>query len=429
MKRVKYVLFILIAIISGTGCKKFSELAADPNKPSQGTPSTIFTGVISQAFSFDPILGYEVRASQYLVSDNSQQSDQAYLWTTTDYWTYYDILRNVEQMRIEAERTKAPVYAAIAKFFKAWCFIELSKQVGDIPMSDALKGIEGNYAPVYDTQKDVFKNGLGLLEEANSDIAAVIQSNPNVVISGDIIYNGSALKWQKLINSYRLRVLIDLSKKSDDADLNVKGQFATVFNNPTQYPVFTSNDDGAIFYWYDKEGNRYPRYYVPTNMDYYRFGSTYMQYMTQFSDPRLLVVARITQNASDAGKLPGDFTAYDGISSGLSINDIYNQKDQASALNVDRYSTTTGEPMIIVGYPEFNFNIAEAINLGWVTGDANAYYQAGIRASMAFYQSTGGNISDAQINNYLSQAAVQYNGSFTQILIQKYLSFFNNSRW
>ena len=45
MKRVKYVLFILIAIISGTGCKKFSELAADPNKPSQGIPSTIFTGV------------------------------------------------------------------------------------------------------------------------------------------------------------------------------------------------------------------------------------------------------------------------------------------------------------------------------------------------------------------------------------------------
>ena len=48
---------------------------------------------------------------------------------------------------------------------------------------------------------------------------------------------------------------------------------------------------------------------------------------------------------------------------------------------------------------------------------------------MQFYQSTGGNISDAQIDAYLLQPAVQYNNSLSQILIQKYLSFFNNSGW
>jgi len=103
-KGFKYGSFALltIAMCFMVSCKKFSELAADPSKPSQGTPSLIFTGVITQAFNFNPILGYEIRASQYLVSDNSQQSDQAYLWSSTEFWGYYDVLRNVEQMRIAA---------------------------------------------------------------------------------------------------------------------------------------------------------------------------------------------------------------------------------------------------------------------------------------------------------------------------------------
>jgi Starch-binding associating with outer membrane len=332
-------------------------------------------------------------------------------------------------MRIEAERTNAPVYAVLAKFFKAWCFIELTNQVGDIPMSDALKGTLGNYTPVYDTQKDIFKACLTLLDEANSDMNSLLQTNPNIPIDGDLIYNGSAIKWQKLFNSYKLRVLIDLSKKEVDADLSIKTQFANIFNNPSKYPVFTANEDGAVFNWYDKEGNRYPRYYVPTNMDYYRFSSTYMQYITQYNDPRIFVVGRMSQVAQDAGKQPTDITAYAGINSGLAISDIYNKKDSGSALNVDRYSTVTGEPMIIVGYPELNFNIAEAINRGWIAGDANSYYQKGIQASMQFYQSNGGSISDAQIIAYLAQPSVQYGGSLNNILIQKYLAYFNNSGW
>lgn len=429
MKQLHVTLTILFAFMAITGCKKFSDLAADPSKATQGAPSTILTGIISKGFVFDPILGYEVRASQYLVSNNVQQSDQYYTWNSTDYWSYYDILRNAERMRIEAERTNAPVYSAFAKFFKAWCFIELTKQVGDIPMTDALKGTEGNYTPAYDTQKDVFKNSLALLDQANADIAAILKANPGVVITGDILYSGSVIKWQRLVNSYRLRVLIDLSKKSSDADLNVKGQFAAIFNNPAQYPVFTSNEEGAVFYWYDIDGNRYPRYSVPANMGYYRFSSTYMDYLTRYQDPRIWVVARTTKAASEAGKQPGDFSAYAGLNSGLKISDIYDRKDMASTLNVDRYSTATGEPMMIVGYPELNFNIAEAIHLGWIAGDANDFYQKGIRGSLKFYQSTGGNITDEQIKSYLAQDAVQYNGLLSQILIQKYLSFFNNSGW
>jgi hypothetical protein len=48
---------------------------------------------------------------------------------------------------------------------------------------------------------------LSELKEANDLI------NTNDKIEGDIVFNGDASKWKKLINSFRLKILITLSKK------------------------------------------------------------------------------------------------------------------------------------------------------------------------------------------------------------------------
>ena len=59
------------------------------------------------------------------------------------------------------------------------------------------------------------------------------------------------------------------------------------------------------------------------------------------------------------------------------------------------------EPLILVGYPEQEFLIAEGISRGWVTGAGTAeeHYNNGITASMKFY-----GISDAAIATYLGGA-------------------------
>ncbi|MCZ8215393.1 MAG: SusD/RagB family nutrient-binding outer membrane lipoprotein, partial [Cyclobacteriaceae bacterium] len=88
---------------------------------------------------------------------------------------------------------------------------------------------------------------------------------------------------------------------------------------------------------------------------------------------------------------------------------------------------------------------AEAINRGWVTGNAGTYYENGIKASMSFYGITEGAVISiteqdndlevgtytASVNNYLAQTSVTYAGNnvtgLNQILMQKYLAFFQNS--
>ena len=45
------------------------------------------------------------------------------------------------------------------------------------------------------------------------------------IISGDIIYNGNLVNWRKLINAYRLRILMSLSGKEKVGDIDVKSEF------------------------------------------------------------------------------------------------------------------------------------------------------------------------------------------------------------
>lgn len=58
---------------------------------------------------------------------------------------------------------------AMAKFLKAYYFNLMSQKLGDIPMSQALKGVE-NKTPEYDAQKQVYIQILNQLDEANSEM-------------------------------------------------------------------------------------------------------------------------------------------------------------------------------------------------------------------------------------------------------------------
>jgi len=133
-------------------------------------------------------------------------------------------------------------------------------------MTEALQGLS-NTQPKYDAQKDIFKQSLLWLDSANTILGGLIQ-NGFLEFSGDFYYNGrinnplsprdALIEWQKVVNSFQLRVLIEMSKRAvDNADLNIPQQFATIFNNPTTYPIFTSNADN-LEYVYNNNYNYYP---------------------------------------------------------------------------------------------------------------------------------------------------------------------------
>jgi hypothetical protein len=434
MKKIRYISATIIVwtTLVLVGCTPFSKYELNPNAPSQGqvSPTLVLTNVITSTMgAYNPLYGTNYGWAQNIASISSQQGDagfQGYLGGEASFG-WYSTLRDVTAMVNEGTRINTPAYKGIGNFFKAYCLIDMSMQMGDIPMSEALLGESVyNFTPKYDTQIDVFNQCLSLLEEADTILGAAVEKKVSVG-TNELLYGGDVAKWQKLVNSLQLRILIDLSKKADtETAMGIKSKFAEIVNNPDKHPIFTSNDDNATFRWYDKENNRYPRFYVQATSDYYRIGNTYYNLIKKYNDPRIAIVAERTANAVAANPTASGFDVneYGGVNCNDAYASIEATKNAASIFNRSRYCTATGEPMIIVGYPEQCFNIAEAINRGWLAGNAETYYNEGISASMENY-----GIPESTIATYLDQPSVKYGDSLEQILNQKYIAFFNNSGW
>lgn len=463
---IRFFAFLLLAS-SMAGCKKYSELLPNPNVA--GETQTIPPQYLLGRITYDIYVGPGVvdklagrvseepwdqvqRWNQYVVSNNIYYGGQnIYGWQVSA--SPYGIIKNISKMEEQAFKilgTKLNAYAAVGKFLRAYVYNWYSQRVGDIPMSGAGLGL-GNITPKYDLQKEVYKNILQLLENANTDLTTLVADKTQAgVLSGDILLNNDLKKWQRAVNTFKLRVLISMSKRAEDnEDLGIRQKFADVINNPTKYPVMGSNSDNMAF-TFNAAYNVYPHTPSDGNNNYQNIGSTYLKLTTATQDPRTFVVATPAPAQIRAGKQVGDFSAYVGSDISMGISDLFTNATAGkySYTNFNRYygSQTGPEPYILLGYSEMNFNIAEGINRGWATGDAASYYNKGINASLSFYGLTEGaalTIGDltgktvgtvnVSFSNFLNHPDVVYKGNnvngLEQILNQKYVALFQNSGW
>lgn len=434
MKKISRLLISAALLASLGACKKFESLQDNPNKPSVSPPDLILTGILIDLRE-NP-WDQAQRENQFWVSNFDYYARQNYNWGAASM--RFGVLRNIQKMEEEATRLGGDdnkPYLIIAKLLKAWCYYDMTMKFGDVPMSEAMQAAQGNFTPKYDAQKDVFRQCLGLLEEANNEIYAFRTSAKRGDFKGDFMMGGKLERWQKLINSTRLRVLISLSKHADDADLKVKSTFAAILADATKNPIMTGNGDNfEVVFNGGIQENRYPTGPYNSGFDRGRnnMGATYLDTLTAYRDPRTFAVAEPVDTAKE-NNIPGfetRFSSYKGGRTGDRISDLaaQNSAKVLSYGNTVRYwETGSGEPCIQLGYPETCFNIAEAIVRGWVGGNAEEWYRKGIQASFAFYDLE----TDVFSNWYAATPKAQFKGAnaegLKQVLIQKYLAFFMNS--
>ncbi|HUH46128.1 MAG TPA: SusD/RagB family nutrient-binding outer membrane lipoprotein, partial [Arenibacter sp.] len=286
------ILFGFIGLTVLSACQEdLSGINENPNNVSQTHPQLLLTNIASNAFAVDGTSS--MYAMRMLVQTDEESNNQYYNWNRANF-NRYNMLGEVTKMMEEAERIESPEYVALAKFFRAYYFYNLTLTFGDIPYSEALKGeSEEQFLPKYDTQKEVFVGILKELSEANDLLVGSTH-----IIAGDIIYGGNALKWQKLINSYRLKILMTLSKKESDAELNVKNAFANIFNSD---PIMESNADNGQLVFLDEEGSRYTEFNSSGYGSGMYISATFIQTLQDRQDPRLFIYCGQTKNAKEAG--------------------------------------------------------------------------------------------------------------------------------
>lgn len=444
MKKL-YILTATILALVVSGCKDFDVLEVNPNVATNVPASLVLTS-IENAIIEEP-WSLEHRYNQYWACNYYYYGNNEYSWTNASL--KFQALKDVVKMEEEALKAGADAvnpYSALGKFFRARLYVWMTNQVGDLPLDEALKGLEDTQ-PAYATQKEIFVQVLKWLDEANSELAT-LDAAGNTTLAGDIFLGNDMGAWRKVVNAYTLRILVSLSKKEGEADLNIKTKFAAILADPARYPLMGSNDDNLQIA-YNGTTSLYPTNPGSKGFDKgrYNMAQTYVQGLTALNDPRAFVTLNPAKAKLDDGVAFDDFAAYTGASSGESQDDMTfkaGNGEYSYANQLRYYSTFAGfEPAMMVGYAEQNFNIAEGINRGWATGNAETYYNNGIMASMAFYNIDDGSVITVtsqedevlgtvtvSVSDYIAQPSVKYNTGatgLTKILTQKYLAFFQNS--
>lgn len=422
---MKKILFL--SLLSLSACRELTDLNVNPNNASTTHPQALLTKVEWDAFQAFRGTG-PLYVQKMLVQTDGENAGQIYNWQRGGF-DEYDKLRNVEKMIEEAKRIQDPSYVALGQFFRAYYFYNLTLRFGDIPYSEALKGESSQlFTPKYDTQKEVLTGIISELKEASESLAA----NP-AIISGDIIYGGSSTAWVKAINAFRLKVLISLSNRA--AELGIPAQFAEIVKNQPLLTQASGEDAQLIFL--NQEGNRYPEFNSSSYGSGMYMDSTLVRRFQDKKDPRLFVIATQTRLGKEAGKPLDDFSSYEGgdpIAPYARVND----KAVAGKLSkvLERYTQDPStEPLVLMGYAEQQFILAEAMLKGWISGNPELPYEQGIRSAFKFYENyakgLGTYVNEAKVNAYLMQESIQLSvvrdpqGKLERILLQKYLRSFH----
>jgi len=395
-------------IAGAAGCSNLTSINDNPNGPTDvPAPAIISNAIQNVVGTVDGVTSLNIRGgglwAQYYSEIQYRDEDKYIVRSgTSGGWDFYRTsLEDFQRMIDKGVAASTPNWEAVGRIMKSYTFSVMTEAMGDIPYSEALKG-QAVLAPKYDTQKSIYTALFADLTKASGQI------NPAGIgfSGGDLLYGGDMTAWRKFANSLRLRLAVHLSNV-DAATAQAQAQAAVAAG------VFTDNADNAQLQYLATSPNRNPIYNDKLGRDDYGMSKTYVDSLLSWADPRLPVFAQLNKDTIIANR------TYRGLPNGL------NDGEGPSLFYISRFGAywreTPDAPMALLTYSEVLFLRAEAVQRGWIAGNAATLYNAAIRASMEQY-----GVADADIVTYLAQPLVQYvaGTGLAQIAYQKWVSMF-----
>ncbi len=480
MKSLFTKIFAIILLSGIVSCSKDALRQYDLNQQKDAVESLndpyLLSSILKKTSLFYQDIGWGTTrlpgAVQYTVR-NYQGGDNTYSGfrsPTTDMYTAMDILKFIDASIKLAEERGSKSHVGIFTTFRVLLFSFMTDFYGDVYYSQALKGREGILYPVYDKQADIYNGLLAELDQASANI-----SNGTDVISSsyDLMFAGDKTQWLKFCNSLKLRLLMHGSDKlpdaaskiaavaalplfSADADLNgsiayvgtsaanswiggpnnwsgASGEFERRRPCKTLVDILATLNDPRAAVWFAPCENPWTNdpakngvSVTTTDPNSFKYTSTW-----EFIDPAKPEIVAQIPNILDVDKLyagfiagmPGDFKNGNGHYNTAAGGTYGNFK-------VSKYSQLfqqNNHPLLraqVMNKDEVQFNLAEAVVKGWISGNADTYYRTGIRFSMKRW-----GISDAAITAYLAQPAIALPGDnpgkLAKIAEQKWIALFS----
>lgn len=455
----------LLALILMSGCDTWKEdINVNPNTPNSVLESENGTDVDPSVFLV-PMLWSTVDGFDYLAwnvipavceyhgkTKSLSQGNRHKSWHAFDdsgFWVpMYSAIRVVKNLRQAAVQAEDTRYEAIADIWECYTFSMLTNLYGDVPYFGPISD-EPPLLSEYDSQSEIYPAILQKLKEAGEKLN---RQDVPIDPSSDLIFGGDILKWKKFSNTLRVRLAMYMSPADYDGAVSILSE---IVENPEAYPIMESNDDNATF-----KNDPIERPSVLYNISKGKieeapFSNVFIERFISLKDPRLPVIAKPVRQVhtdSDNYVLPSNPgpVKYAGHIYGITtdnahaalwnggfpfasaLGDFFRKEDATGLPLLESAST----PTLIALYAEQEFFLAEAVEKGMIAGDARSHYEAGIGASIDFYdaqfgdalyEGAYGQTGYGDLSAYLQQDNVNYNGGrdkLTLIAEQKWLASF-----
>lgn len=436
----RFLLAGLGAVLLGTGAcntDKLVNVNEDPNNPTSAPPQAVFTYATRIAmqrwFGSNPtnhrgpvLTAQHLAQVQYPDEDAYARLDGT-VTNNSFIFTYAQELKNFQAVVDAGKTANQPLLWGPAQVMRSLLFGYVTDVWGDVPYSEALKGDteDAIILPAYDPQQAIYAGLFADLSEAATAIAGA-PGTAATLGAADPIYGGNSLRWQRFANSLRARHAIRLANVDPaGAERELEAAIAAPGG------LFASNADNAQMVWPGDGIYNNPWAVNNRTRDDHRLSDRLMGQMLPHNDPRVPVYAQPTLASATDPLAP----RYAGMPNALTASDAGNYSLTSSRPGSVFYDTNrfcagcTGLsgrfPSFIMTYAEVSFILAEAAERGWIAGSAAAYYEQGIRASMAQWGVTDA----AAITAYLAQPGIVYVPGVEgqrRIALQKWIALYSD---
>jgi hypothetical protein len=450
--KIKHIIkgaLLSVSLLTASSCnKEFLDINVSPNLTTNNPPSLILPSVESTlGFTMgSDVHRYTMLFVQQFAAQAGRQTEEYDLYriqptevnTTFRANFYGGVLADIEEILRTDPTVTHPHYYGIAKILKAYTYHVITDLWGDVPFTEAIKGREGNYQPALDRSSDIYPALITLLDEGIADMR---QTSPLAAPStDDYIYGGStnAIRWIRMANTLKLRLYLHMA--------NVPGVNTSVISSfvsatpATEFMTTNADNFQQRFEIVARRQNPIHQFILDRQNDI-TSSATIVNLMNSKSDPRrasyftpapfsaaALANPPATTNSGYIGLVNG--TSGGGINNGISRLHTYVR----GAVTTAAGSIPTGPNLLVTGlayngsapirmllFSEYNFIRAEMAMRYGVPGDAEAFYQAGIRASFA-----DAGLTTAQASDYLATPAGTLSGSaedmLKQLIEEKYVA-------
>lgn len=453
-KKISYYITTLCLITTLAGCSDFGDMNVDPEAITQDVMDYTleFTNVQMYCYGTE----YEAWRNgmiycstmlQHTASTESYWNGDKYTYSdgyNAAYWDrmYPNGVRNVIDL-LENWEGSEKYYAEyqMARIMKVLLFHRMTDMYGDCPYFNAGQGYyEANGYPEYNTQEEIYADMLKELKEA----AGNLDGASSVIGEADIIYGGDCAQWQKFAYSLMLRLSMRMSKVDETS---AKTWVTTAISGG----LFESNDDNAKIEHPDASTSNnscepFGKIYCHEDPDAYRISESFVNLLKNSNDPRLRLLCTVVEDPSKkigsgdwkmgdtiASRQLGMPNGYDETTGASSSTYLPNAPNYPGSKNdysvVNRYTyARIDAPTFLVTYAENQLLLAEAAYRGWISGNAEDFYDEGVTAAMKQFNQFGNGLApgDAEIASYLASNPYSASTALEQINTQYYINTFSD---